>query len=117
RLRARSGGLVRSLPHSVLAPRDPRSLPTRRSSDLQPVARVPADLGRHLLQGLHQGAQDQGHQTAKAHAAPQVVLIARLELFQQPDRKSTRLNSSHVKISYAVCCLKKEMQRQDLGVS
>src|SRR5690606_40043833 len=23
------------------------------------------------------------------------------------DRKSTRLNSSHVKISYAVCCLKK----------
>src|SRR5690606_41453203 len=25
----------------------------------------------------------------------------------QPDRKSTRLNSSHVKISYAVFCLKK----------
>src|SRR6266511_5778958 len=24
----------------------------------------------------------------------------------QRDRKSTRLNSSHVKISYAVCCLK-----------
>src|SRR5690606_41169202 len=26
--------------------------------------------------------------------------------FQQQDRKSTRLNSSHVKISYAVFCLK-----------
>src|SRR5690606_42100882 len=26
------------------------------------------------------------------------------------DRKSTRLNSSHVKISYAVCCLKKNIQ-------
>src|SRR5690606_41336766 len=26
-----------------------------------------------------------------------------------PDRKSTRLNSSHVKISYAVFCLKKKM--------
>src|SRR5690606_39376894 len=26
------------------------------------------------------------------------------------DRKSTRLNSSHVKISYAVFCLKKNMQ-------
>src|SRR6266511_1305014 len=25
-----------------------------------------------------------------------------------PDRKSTRLNSSHVKISYAVCCAKKK---------
>src|SRR5436309_5984200 len=29
------------------------------------------------------------------------------------DRKSTRLNSSHVKISYAVFCLKKKNQRQD----
>src|SRR5690606_8751935 len=27
--------------------------------------------------------------------------------FSSPDRKSTRLNSSHVKISYAVFCLKK----------
>src|SRR5690554_7610110 len=27
---------------------------------------------------------------------------------QQPDRKSTRLNSSHVRISYAVFCLKKK---------
>src|SRR5690606_679682 len=27
---------------------------------------------------------------------------------RQPDRKSTRLNSSHVKISYAVFCLKKK---------
>src|SRR5690606_41932246 len=27
-----------------------------------------------------------------------------------PDRKSTRLNSSHVKISYAVFCLKKKKQ-------
>src|SRR5690606_40949101 len=27
------------------------------------------------------------------------------------DRKSTRLNSSHVKISYAVFCLKKKMHR------
>src|SRR5690606_39875260 len=29
-------------------------------------------------------------------------------IFCQPDRKSTRLNSSHVKISYAVFCLKKK---------
>src|SRR5436309_3888898 len=31
-----------------------------------------------------------------------------------PDRKSTRLNSSHVKISYAVFCLKKKKKFQDL---
>src|SRR5690606_5952133 len=29
-----------------------------------------------------------------------------LDIFIRPDRKSTRLNSSHVKISYAVFCLK-----------
>src|SRR6202043_1606216 len=31
------------------------------------------------------------------------------------DRKSTRLNSSHVKISYAVFCLKKKQKRQRLA--
>src|SRR5690606_12893865 len=31
-----------------------------------------------------------------------------LELMSEKDRKSTRLNSSHVKISYAVFCLKKK---------
>src|SRR5690606_39561476 len=29
------------------------------------------------------------------------------------DRKSTRLNSSHVKISYAVFCLKKKIERKE----
>src|SRR5690606_41508106 len=32
---------------------------------------------------------------------------SRYAMFQAKDRKSTRLNSSHVKISYAVFCLKK----------
>src|SRR5690554_6971955 len=30
-----------------------------------------------------------------------------------PDRKSTRLNSSHVRISYAVFCLKKKKKKQN----
>src|SRR5579872_7599105 len=30
---------------------------------------------------------------------------------RKPDRKSTRLNSSHVRISYAVFCLKKKKQK------
>src|SRR5690606_1835706 len=39
-------------------------------------------------------------------------LASRVALFNVygPDRKSTRLNSSHVKISYAVFCLKKKKQ-------
>src|SRR5690606_40319059 len=32
------------------------------------------------------------------------------QLMNQSDRKSTRLNSSHVKISYAVFCLKKKKE-------
>src|SRR6266496_4908486 len=32
---------------------------------------------------------------------------------QRQDRKSTRLNSSHVEISYAVFCLKKKKKKQD----
>src|SRR2546427_5765912 len=31
---------------------------------------------------------------------------------REPDRKSTRLNSSHSQISYAVFCLKKKKKRQ-----
>src|SRR5690606_25946211 len=38
--------------------------------------------------------------------APEIDWMKRVEL--QADRKSTRLNSSHVKISYAVFCLKKK---------
>src|SRR5690349_19680263 len=37
--------------------------------------------------------------------------VEHLELAGHRDRKSTRLNSSHVEISYAVFCLKKKKQR------
>src|SRR5690606_40678445 len=44
-------------------------------------------------------------------------ILSRAELHNGGDRKSTRLNSSHVKISYAVFCLKKKTitttQRRD----
>src|SRR2546426_5775450 len=33
-------------------------------------------------------------------------------LVEQPDRKSTRLNSSHLVISYAVFCLKKKKNKK-----
>src|SRR6267378_6983285 len=33
---------------------------------------------------------------------------------QHPDRKSTRLNSSHVEISYAVFCLKKKKKNNNI---
>src|SRR5690625_6168117 len=44
-----------------------------------------------------------------------IVPLAKLIQKEQPhiDRKSTRLNSSHVAISYAVFCLKKKKQHID----
>src|SRR5699024_12135785 len=57
---------------------------------------------------------ERGALTAHTDAAGRTVLegteVARLarELAITPDRKSTRLNSSHVSISYAVFCLKKK---------
>src|SRR5256885_4549267 len=38
--------------------------------------------------------------------------IAEVVLEEKPDRKSTRLNSSHLVISYAVFCLKKKKNEQ-----
>src|SRR5256885_3718528 len=39
---------------------------------------------------------------------PQLVATARSAMVESSDRKSTRLNSSHLVISYAVFCLKKK---------
>src|SRR5690606_41880784 len=70
------------------------SFPTRRSSDLGQRGDA-----RHLLDqvgaALHIGAP-----------ARDESLIA---IQSETDRKSTRLNSSHVKISYAVFCLTKKI--------
>src|SRR5699024_11466681 len=41
---------------------------------------------------------------------PELAEIARNGVRRDGDRKSTRLNSSHVSISYAVFCLKKKKQ-------
>src|SRR2546426_9330731 len=40
--------------------------------------------------------------------APTEDLVNKILLYQNGDRKSTRLNSSHLVISYAVFCLKKK---------
>src|SRR2546421_8426172 len=40
-------------------------------------------------------------------------VLPRLERVDNPDRKSTRLNSSHDQISYAVFCLKKKKKNYE----
>src|SRR5690349_24180912 len=69
--------------------RDVHSFPTRRSSDLSP--------GQTHYWSVQ--AVDTGFAGSRFAAEQQ---------FSTADRKSTRLNSSHVEISYAVFCLKKK---------
>src|SRR3712207_7672802 len=51
-----------------------------------------------------------------AGRAEQMATLSRLghEMLADADRKSTRLNSSHANISYAVFCLKKKKKRMNL---
>src|SRR5205814_9337243 len=93
------------------APPDLHSFPTRRSSDLCALELGHADatarreggedgLVRRVLE--EQGA---GEGNAAFHRG--------LDLgYREGDRKSTRLNSSHLGISYAVFCLKKKKKTQ-----
>src|SRR5690606_41752106 len=68
-------------------------------ADQGPDEGVDEDEQRELREVGPQPEARLGH--GVAHAAPAGVESA-------ADRKSTRLNSSHVKISYAVFCLKKK---------
>src|SRR5947199_7502308 len=75
------------------------SFPTRRSSELAlELLRADDDqrTRRHTLQHHDRSTVDE---RLDDH---------RLEIPGRRDRKSTRLNSSHLGISYAVFCLKKE---------
>src|SRR5207244_10822151 len=86
--------------HSSGDHRDLHSFPTRRSSDLA-FERV-----------LHVGAGVRGRREASVLAGGEELLQvtddAGCEAVLAEDRKSTRLNSSHQIISYAVFCLKKK---------
>src|SRR2546427_8315136 len=56
----------------------------------------------HTVLGVEAAAQDVGHQDQH------LVAIQVAKAVVDADRKSTRLNSSHSQISYAVFCLKKK---------
>src|SRR3712207_7284674 len=53
-------------------------------------------------------AYDDAHVKISSSPSPRTLQMAELPAASGPDRKSTRLNSSHANISYAVFCLKKK---------
>src|SRR5690606_41737154 len=100
-----------------LSARDRPSSPTRRSSDLVGIQQAaallqvfvdaldpldPAARGvqRHAQQATVLAGNRQPALWIERHADPRTFVLAGAA--QQGDRKSTRLNSSHVKNSYAV---------------
>src|SRR3712207_8409116 len=62
-----------------------------------------ADRGREMVDSVN-SSQCVLNRLLVAHVAD-LQLDLRREIIRPPDRKSTRLNSSHANISYAVFCL------------
>src|SRR5690554_7282221 len=54
------------------------------------------------------------HRLNGAEMNEDLLAIPILRYFKSSDRKSTRLNSSHVRISYAVFCLKKKKKKHKI---
>src|SRR5690606_2033762 len=99
---------VRGRPYGVDVLVPASTVGDRRELVARLRAQIPAEhieFVRSLLEkyGVEPGDLARGHGAAD----DQVVGVA------PEDRKSTRLNSSHVKISYAVFCLKKKKKQRD----
>src|SRR5690606_40138152 len=86
------------------------TFPTRRSSDLNANTKAVAIGHVHWADGTRFDLEAIRKRTREVGAL--LVIDGTQSVgalpFDVQDRKSTRLNSSHVKISYAVFCLKKK---------
>src|SRR5207245_10878662 len=89
--------------YSLGSHRDLHSFPTRRSSDLASDVNT-ASLG--VLGSLLSFGN------SRLYALNADGCAADSAVAEREDRKSTRLNSSHGSISYAVFCLKKKKKKQ-----
>src|SRR5689334_24312078 len=90
-------------------PPSPSLFPSRRSSDLVGLVCVAAFiLPRHGLAVFETGKLGAHTLRSVSQMFSQTFILLAFSLMPLADRKSTRLNSSHSSISYAVFCLKKK---------
>src|SRR2546430_11710292 len=95
--------MIRRPPRSTLFP-----YTTLFRSLLNSSPRCPLPGGsRRARRGVLHAACEVGRTPASVVVAGELEVVA-LARREPPDRKSTRLNSSHSQISYAVFCLKKK---------
>src|SRR5690606_41608555 len=105
-----------SIAQAVVAPRAPPSFPTRRSSDLSlccvsiepPPIHYENHWVRHAMNYGIAGKKAIVCAASRGLGKGCAIALAQEGVDLLIDRKSTRLNSSHVKTSYAVVCLKKK---------
>src|SRR5690625_2828581 len=80
----------------------------RRVSDVPIIMLTARDQRDDIIKGLQLGADDYITKPFNEdELLARMTAILRRRVAKVQDRKSTRLNSSHVAISYAVFCLKK----------
>src|SRR5690606_40997018 len=97
---------------SCIAPtRHLPSFPTRRSSDL--IDAINAASQPHHFLSVTKGGHSAIVSTAGNNDCHAILRGGKAPNYE--DRKSTRLNSSHVKISYAVFCLKKKKKTRHIS--
>src|SRR5690349_24022005 len=91
--------MIRRPPRSTLFPYTTlfRSIKEKHMSQVAVVIGGGQTLGEFLCRGL----------------AAEGYRVAVVDIQSEKDRKSTRLNSSHVEISYAVFCLKKKKKKKN----
>src|SRR3712207_7952197 len=98
--------------------RPPRSTLFPYTTLFRSVSSVPAPFKSDEVAGsfLHEPTGNYGRFTGfyKKGSSAQRAADAAMGSWQGSDRKSTRLNSSHANISYAVFCLKKKTMAKEV---
>src|SRR5690242_20890061 len=76
-----------------------------------------ARCGRRIMTApMSAGSTDGRSRYVRAHTSDVLISLMTVPIGMPRDRKSTRLNSSHMSISYAVFCLKKKKKKEKGGV-
>src|SRR5438034_4554960 len=109
--------MIRRLPRSTLFPYTTlfRSSPAADVGEQVDAARGVAHFVVVPGRDVHERAVDDVRRLSIDDAGAEVpdVVSRHQRLIAHVDRKSTRLNSSHTVISYAVFCLKKKNKKQE----
>src|SRR3712207_8247804 len=102
--------MIRRPPRSTLFP----YTTLFRSDDVQPRRHAAVGVPGRVVHLVHHHRQRRLELLAELPRRPQPLLERRRLLDR--DRKSTRLNSSHANISYAVFCLKKKKTKKEHSI-